>query len=212
MTADCQWRRRRDDPDLMPSCRHTATDGHESTPTHGRPRIAERARDESGVTSRGSPIRPPVARAVLFFSRRRGAGRLSRFISVPRSGVASAVFVRFGVGVARAHQSPIRIKAVPMAGEPPIKGWPLALRSAPENLLCHAASNGDHHRSRGSRVGSNPWWLTAWARRVPRDASVARAAANQVWWLSANPLAGLPPPSVPPKQRSGSNGTSSRIT
>ncbi len=72
--------------------------------------------------------------------------------------------------------------------------WSLAPSGAPENLVCHAASNGDNHRSRGSRFGSNPWWLTAWARRVLRDAFVKRAAANQVWWLSANPCAGLPPP------------------
>ncbi len=160
-----------------------------------------------GDTRTGSPIRPPLARAVFFFSRWSGAGRLSPFISIPRPGVASAVFVRFGVGLRSAHQSPIRIKTVPMAGEPSMKGWSLAPSGAPENLLCHAASNGDNHRSRGSRFGSNPWWLTAWARHVPRDAFVERAAANQVWWLSANPFTGLPPPSVQPKQRAGSNGT-----
>ncbi len=43
------------------------------------------------------------------------------------------------------------------------------------------------------RLGSNPWWLTPWARRVPGGRVAGRAAANQAWWFGANPIAGLPP-------------------
>ena len=68
-------------------------------------------------------------------------------------------------------------------------------------------------RSRGSRSsGPTPRWLTARARRVRADAWLGGRRPIRSGGSKPTPWPACRPPSVQPKQRSASNGTSSRIT
>jgi hypothetical protein len=129
-------------------------------------------------------------------------------LHVERQRLRALVFVPCGVAqlpgsAPVTHRDQGHGRVCPLAGPFPAPGNVVA----PENRRCHTASKEGDHRSYGSRMGPTPGWLTAWAYPLSHLTMQGcwqdGTAANQVWWLSTNPLArSLSQPIVPhPKGR-----------